>query len=147
MVTLGEDQQLFSMLTNPSSELNQLYMSDISLSSRGARELFTAITKNYKLVELNIANNAIADDACDVITTALQRNSCLVKLWMDSNPLSSEAIINIVQCLEVNNTLEFLELPNCSPTTQHNTRFLQEVVSKKRESQGCQVKLEISYVT
>ena len=141
--TIGEDQQLYSMLTNPSTELEQLDMGGTSLSSRGARELFTSIMKNNKLKELHIDTNAITDDACDVITTALQRNSCLVKLGMYDNPLSSEAIINIVRCLEVNNTLQLLEIPYYPRVIMENFRSLQEVVNKKRESRGCQVKLEI----
>ena len=141
--TIGEDQQLYSMLTNPSTELEQLDMGRISLSSRGARALFTSIMKNNKLKELYIDHNAITDDACDVITTALQRNSCLVKLTMYSNRLSSEAIINIVRCLEVNDTLQLLGLPDFPQAIQENVRSLQEVVNKKRESRGCQVKLEI----
>ena len=93
--TIGEDQQLYSILTNPSTELEQLYMANTNLSSRGARALFTTIMKNNKLKMLNIDHNAITDDACDVITTALQWNSCLVTLRMYGNRLSSEAIINI----------------------------------------------------
>ena len=94
---------------------------------------------------LNINNNAITDDACDAITTALERNSCLVKLSMCDNPLSSEAIINIIRCLQVNNTLKVLGLPECPQDIQENIRSLQEVVNKKRESRGCQVKLEIKF--
>ena len=143
--TIGEDQQLYSMLTNPSTELEQLNMYNTSLSNRGARALFTSIMKNNKLKELHIADNAITDDACDVITTALQKNSCLVELRMYGNRLSSEAIINIVQCVEVNNTLQLLWLPGCPQAIQENVRSLQEVINKKRESRGCQVKLEIGY--
>ena len=142
--TIGEDQQLYSMLTNPSTELETLNMHNTSLSSRGAITLFTAVKENNKLKELNIGGNAITDDACDVITTALQRNSCLVTLYMRDNPLSSEAIINIVRCLEVNNTIQVLWLPYC-PEAIQNIRFLEEVVNKKRESRGCQVELWIKY--
>ena len=142
---IGEDQQLYSMLTNPYTELEQLYMGATNLSSRGARELFTTIIKNNKLKVLYIGNNAITDDARDAITTVLQRNSCLVKLSMYGNPLSIEAIINIMQCLEVNNTLQLLGLPNCPQAIQENIKSLQEVVNKKRESRGCQVKLEIKF--
>ena len=141
--TIGEDQQLYSMLTNPSTELEKLYMVGTRLSSRGARALFTSIMKNNKLKVLYIDYNAITDDACDVITTALQRNSCLVELIMSYNPLSSEAIINIVRCLEVNNSLQLLRLPDCPQAIEENIRSLQEVVNKKRQSRGCQVKLEI----
>ena len=141
--TIGEDQQLYSMLTNPFSELQLLYMISTSLSCRGVRELFTAVKENNKLKYLYIAGNAITDDACDVITTALQRNSCLVELYMSYNPLSSEAIINIVRCLEVNNTLQLLRLPICPQGIQEIIRSIQKAVIKKRESRGYQVKLEI----
>ena len=144
-LTIGEDQQLYSMLTTPSTKLERLYMNYTSLSSRGARALFTSIMKNNKLKELNIVHNAISDDACDVITTALQRNSCLVELNMWGNPLSSEAIMNIVRCLEVNNTLQLLWLPECPQAIRENIRSLQEIINKKRESRGCQVKLEIGH--
>ena len=138
--TIGEDQQLYSMLTNPSTELEELNMFHTSLSSRGAKALFTTVKENNKLKKLSIDYNAVTDDACDVITTALQRNSCLVELIMWGNPLSSEAIINIVRCLEVNNTLQLLWLPHCPEDIQKNIRSLQEVFNKKRESRGCQVK-------
>ena len=64
-------------------------------------------------------------------------------MW--NNPLSSEAIVNIVQCLEDNNTLQLLGLPESPQDIQQNIRSLQEVVNKKRESRGCQVKLEIKF--
>ena len=143
--TIGEDQQLYSMLTNPSTELEQLYIWRTSLSSRGARVLFTTIMENNKVEDLSIAGNAITDDACDVIITALQRNSCLDTLRMWGNQLSNEAVINIVRCLGGNSTLQLLGLPNCPQAIQENIRSLQENVNKKSESQGCQVKLEIKF--
>ena len=143
--TIGEDQQLYSMLTNPTNVLEELDMGVTELSSTAATDLFTAVKENNKLKWLIIAYNAITDDACAAITTALERNSCLVKLSMYGNPLSSEAIVNIVRCLEVNNTLQLLGLPYCPQDIQENISSLQEVVNKKRESRGCQVKLEIIF--
>ena len=143
--TIGEDQQLYYMLTDPSTTLEVLYMGATRLSSQGAIHLFTAVKDNNKLKKLFIANNSITDDACDVITTALERNSCLVTLSMSNNPLSSEAILNIVRCLEVSNTLQFIGLPDCPQDIQENVTSLQEVVNKKRESRGCQVNLKIKF--
>ena len=143
--TIGEDQQLYSMLTNPSSVLETLTMWFTQLSSRAATDLFTAMKDNNKLKRLLIDINAITDDACDAITTALKSNSCLVTLTMYDNPLSSEAILNIIQCLKVNDTLQLLGLPECPEDIQENIRSLQEGVNKNRESRGCQVKLEIKF--
>ena len=144
--TIGENQQLYYMLTDPSTILEVLYMVDTQLSSQGAIHLFNAVKDNKTLKKLSIDYNSITDDACGVITTALERNSCLVTLGMCDNPLSSEAILNIVRCLEVNNTLQLLGLPDCPQGVQENVTSLQEAVNKKRESRGCQVKLKIKFI-
>ena len=143
--TIGEDQQLYSILTDPSNVLEQLYMYLTRLSSSAAIALFTALKDNDKLKKLDIEENDITDEALDAITTALESNRCLVKLGMYDNPLSSEAITNIVQCLEVNNTLQLIGLPHCSEGGQNNVISLQEVVNEKRKSRGCHVKLEIVF--
>ena len=141
--TIGEDQQLYYILTDPFTTLEVLYMWHTELSSQGAIHLFNAVKDNNTLKKLKIDGNSITDDACDVITTALEKNSCLVTLSMNHNPLSSEAIINIVRCLEVNKTLQLLGLPDCPQGVQENVTSLQEAVNKMRKSQGCQVKLKI----
>ena len=87
----------------------------------------------------------VTDDACDAITAALEKNNCLVKLNLYGNPLSGNAIINIVQCLEVNNTLQYLGLPQCSEDVQKNIRFLQQVINERRGRQGCQMNLKIKF--
>ena len=143
--TIGEDQQLYTMLSNPSCVLEILYMYGTHLSSTAATDLFTSIRNNDKLKKLYIDRNAITDDACDAMTTALKNNNCLVELGMYGNSLSSEAIVNIVQCLEANNTLQFLGIPTCSQATQENIMSLKEFVNNKRASRGCQVKLEIKF--
>ena len=143
--TVGEAQQLYSMLTNPSNVLERLYMMATQLSSEAAIDLFTALKINNKLKKLIIDHNAITDKACDAITTALKRNNCLVTLSMYDNPLSSEAIVNIVQCLKINDALQYLGLPECPQNIQQNIISQQEVVIKKRESRGCQLKLEIKF--
>jgi len=143
--TVGEDEQLYSILTNSSTMLEELYMYNTELSSRAAIALFNALRYNNKLKKLYISYNAITDDACDAITTALERNSCLAELFMNHNPLTGEAILNILNGLEVNNTLAALGLSNCPEDIQKRIRSLQEVVNKKRESRGCEVKLWITY--
>ena len=143
---IGENEQLYSILSNPSTMLEVLYMYNTKLSSRAAIALFTALKDNNKLKELHIAINPITDDACAAITTALERNSCLVRLGMDNNLLTGEAIVNIVNGLKVNNTLEMLWLPTCPEDIKKTISSLQEVINKNRKSRGCQVKLRINYV-
>ena len=141
--TIGENEQLYSILSNPYTMLEELHMWGTKLSSRAAIALFTALKDNNKLKGLGIADNAITDDACAAITTALERNSCLVTLIMYDNPLTGEAIVNIVNGLKVNNTLEVLWLPKCPEDIKKTISSLQEVINKNRESRGCQVKLRI----
>ena len=141
--TIGENEQLYSILSNPSTLLKRLFMWHTKLSSRAAIALFTALKDNNKLKELYIASNAITDDACAAITTALERNSCLVKLYMCYNPLTGEAIVNIVNGLKSSNTLKLLWLPSCPERIEKTISSIQEVINKNRESRGCQVKLEI----
>ena len=111
--TIGENEQFYSMLTNPSNVLEKLSVDHTKLSSKAAVALFIAVKNNNKLKELYITRNAITDDACDAITTALERNSCLVKLSMYGNPLTGEGMVNIINGLKVNNTLAELYLPEC----------------------------------
>ena len=144
--TIGENEQLYSLLINASTVLEQLNMTHTQISCRAAIALFTALKDNNNNIKrLKIYGNAITDDACDAITTALERNSCLVELWMYSNPLTGEAMVNIVNGLKVNNTLKRLYLPQCSEDVKKRISSLQEVINKNRESQGCQVKLIIEH--
>ena len=141
---IGENQQLYSMLTNPFNTLESLDMYNTMLSSKAAIALFTALKVNDKLKGLYIDYNDITDDACDAITAALERNNCLVALDLYANPLSSKAIMNIVQCLEVNNTLQLLGLPD-SWEVQENIISLQQVINMRRKRQGCQMNLKIKF--
>ena len=142
--TIGEDQQLYSILTDPSNVLKKLDIWDARLSSGATIALFTALKENNKLKELFTEIDNITDDALDAITTALESNSCLVELKF-TNPLSSEVIIKMVQCLEANNTLQLITLLGCPEDVQEDIISLQEVVNEKRESRGCLVKLEIQF--
>ena len=47
--TIGEDQQLYTMLSNPSSVLEILIMWGTQLSSTAATDLFTSLRNNHKL--------------------------------------------------------------------------------------------------
>ena len=95
--TIGESEELYTMLTHPSSMLTTLYMNNTSLSSIAARTLFTAVKDSNKLKELDIRHNSITDDMAECITTALTTNKSLVKLWMTDNPISEEAIVTSLE--------------------------------------------------
>ena len=141
--TIGENEQLYSMLSNLSNTLELLDMYNTKLSCRAAIALFNELKDNNKLKELHISNNDITDDVGDAMTTALKRNSCLVTLDIYGNPMTGEAIVNIVNGLKVNNTLRVLVLPKFLKDIKKRISSLQKVINKKRESRGCEVQLMI----
>ena len=139
--TVGEDDRLYRIITNESSMVEQLWMTDVNLSSNGAIKLFTALSEAKKLRLLWINNNDITDEACDAIIMAI-KNTSLVTLNMHNNPISGECAQLIVQALQYNNTLHELWLNREYPDdVKEKVRTLKEEVNKKRVTHGCQVEL------
>ena len=143
--TIGEDERLYSLISDPSSTVEKLYMYSTKLSSNGAIKLFNALSKGKKLRVLWISSNNITDEVCDSITMALQKNTSLVELWMYHNPISGECAQLITQALHHNNTLQLLSLPLYPQDIKEKIRLSVEEVNKNRESRQCQVKLEIKF--
>ena len=143
--TVGEDERLYSIISDPSSMLEELRMYSTKLSSSAAIKLFTALSEGKKLRVLGIAYNDITDEACDAIIMAMKKNTSLVELRMFDNPISGECAQLIVQALQHNNTLQRLILPKYSDGVKERIRLSAEEVNKKRESRNCQVKLVIIF--
>ena len=141
--TIGEDERLYSIISDPSSMLEKLYMNSTKLSSSRAIKLFTALSEGKKLRVLYIADNDITDEGCDAIIMAMKKNS-LVTLHMHGNPISGEYAQLIVQALQHNNTLRYLYLPRYSYDVEVRIRLSAEEVNEKRRSR-CQVNLKIIF--
>ena len=142
---IGEDWQLYSMLSDHATMLEELYMIDTKLSSMAAVGIFKALKDNSKLGVLSVKNNSISDEICDVITTSLRRNSCLVKLHMSGNPLSGETVVKIVNAVQDNNTLAEHTIPNFSKDVKKRISSIQEVICQNRKGKSCETKLVIEY--
>ena len=143
--TFGEDERSYSIISDPSSMLEVLYMSFTTLSSNAAIKLFTALSEGKKLRILWISSNSITDEACDAIIMAMKKNTSLVELAMYNNPISEKCAQLIIEALQHNNALRLLFLPNYSEDAKKRIRLSVEEVNKKRESRECKVKLEITY--
>ena len=143
--TVGEDERLYSIICDPSSVLEELYMSSANLSSDAAIKLFTALSEGKKLRILGIAYNNINDEACDAIIMLMKKNTSLIKLKMYANPISGECSRLIVQALQHNNTLQYLYLPSYSYQVREKITSSAEEVNKKRESREIQVKFNVYY--
>ena len=142
--TAGEDERLYSIISDPSSLLEELYMWCTKLSSNEAIKLFATLSDSKKLRILHIGNNDITDEACDAIIMAMKKNTSLVKLYIYGNPISRECAHLIVEALQHNNTLQLLGLPKCSDVERRITLSAEEV-NKKRERRNCQVQLKIIF--
>ena len=97
--TVGENERIYSIISDPSSMLEKLHMYYTKLSSSAAIKLFTALSEGKKLRVLNIAHNDITDEACDAIIMAM-KNTSLVELYMHSNPISEECTLLIFEALQ-----------------------------------------------
>ena len=141
---IGRDEKLYHIISDPASVLEELYMSYTKLSTSGAVELFTALSKSKKLKVLWINGNDITDDACDAIVMAIKTNTSLLELWMSHNPIRGECANLIVKSLQRNNILQQLVLPyyfyEC---VKERIRSSAEEVNKKRETCASQQKLEV----
>ena len=142
--TIGEDERLFLILTDPSSVLKVLSMNHIKLSQATTTNLFVALKDNNTLKRLDIEDASITDDVCDVITAALEGNNCLAELSMrDNNSITGKGIKSIVQALKSNSTLEWLFLPSCPEEIEKIVNSQQKVINKQREKQRCKAKIRI----
>ena len=104
---IGENERLYSIISDPSSALEELYIKNAMLSSSGAIKLFTALSKNKKL---SIECNDVTDRACDAIVMAIKKNTSLTEMSIDRNPISGKCLQLIVQALHDNSSLQQLWL-------------------------------------
>ena len=143
--SIGENDQLYSIIYDASSMLEELFIYSNKLSVRAAIKLFTGLTENKKLRVLLIGNNYITDEAGDSIVMALQKNTSLVRLWLNHNPISGLCAQCIVQALHNNHTLQQLCLPGYQQDIKDKIRLSVREINEKRQAYECQSKLEIIF--
>ena len=144
---VGKDERLYSIISDPSSMLELLYMSFNKISWSGAIKLFTALSKGKKLKALKISFNNITDEACDANIVAMRKNTSLIKLLIYNNPLSGECVQRIVESLQYNNALQQLRIGNFNGDIIERIKLSAEEVNRKRECSECQVKLKVDFYT
>jgi len=138
--TVGENEQLYAMLTHSSSVLTELYMNHTSLSCHAARLLFSAVKDAKKLKKLEIHSNNITADITKDVCMTLTINKSLVKLVMYRNPIDEAAIITILQAVKDNSTLKELCVPNYSPAIMGQ---MVEEINAKRKCEGIKDMLKV----
>jgi len=144
--TIGESEELYTMLSDPSSMLKHLNMGNIVLSSSAAGMLFAAINRFNMLQKLDISHNAITDDVVDNIMATLTTNTSLLEIRMNNNPITGDGIVTILRALLTSNTsmLETLVVPDCTITTKEKiTSIVQRINEKRRNCSPAQKKIAI----
>ena len=103
---VGEDNRLYTILTNPSSKLEKIDISYTNLS----KKFFIALGKSKGLKELWITDNNLNNKICGAMVKGIRRNSSLSKLAVYRNPISRTHAQQIVQALQHNSTEEQIRL-------------------------------------
>ena len=139
----GDDEQIYSILSDPSCMLEILHLSLTKLSSSAVTTLFTTLTgKGNKLKKLYLAGSNITDEGCNAIATAMKENDSLVELDIRKNPISKDGIKPIFQAIQHNNSLQKLLLPKFNDA---EIRSQQKMVIKEREIRGNHVKFDVKF--
>ena len=145
--TIGQTERFFhTILTDKSSYLERLYITEINLSSKTAIIMLNLLKKNTKLKELGMANNNITGDVGDAMAKTLQVNQTLEYLNIDGSKISKRSILHILTSLKLNDSLKVLWLPsNYIGCSEKEILLLEVAVNNKRKYRGCQEKLKLNY--
>ena len=144
--TIGENAELYTMLSHPSSMLCILMMHNVGLSSNGTKILFAALKHSKKLQELTITDNAITDDAVNDIANALAVNTSLHILGICGNPISGEAILTVLEAMCVNSTLETMYVSNYPKLIKDKIKSVEEEINRTRDRQQKSKHLEVLFI-
>jgi len=135
--TIGENHNLFDMMSIPSSPLIRVSMRNIKLSATSAIALFNALAKGNTVRWLYIRFNDINDSVCDTIAAKMQQITSLERLELSNNSISAATAECIVRALKNNYSLQELYLPGFYSLAQRFPIFqLQRNINKTREELG-----------
>ncbi|XP_065904015.1 nucleotide-binding oligomerization domain-containing protein 1-like [Dysidea avara] len=143
--TIGDNEELYTMLSHPSSVVDLLAMDNVALSSTSCRALFAAVKDSTKLKILTINHNNITDDVADDIANALAVNKSLHTLDM-YNPISGESMQLILQALRANKILDALTLPSCPPAIKEKLVSLKDEINDMRTKQRITQHLKVRFI-
>ena len=141
--TLGQTGEFYPAILSPSSMLQRLNVANTILSNKVSIMIFNLLQeKDTKLEWLDISDNEITDDSCDVIVKTLQVNNVLQHLCLNGNRISKQATKFIVNSLHVNNVLAQLRI-SAKDSTKILTQ-LQDEINVERRKRGVHVQLNIT---
>ena len=143
--TIGDNDELYTMLSHPSSVVDYLMMNNVALSSTACRALFAAVKDATKLKYLCVSKNNITVDVTDDIASALVVNKSLHTLQMYHNPISGEGILLILQALRANTIFE-LTLSSYPPAIEKKIISLKDEINNLRTKQGITKRLGVIFI-
>ncbi|XP_072471739.1 NACHT, LRR and PYD domains-containing protein 12-like [Notamacropus eugenii] len=107
----GEVKLLCNVLTNQECKLQTLSLAGYDLSGTGSQNLFSALSNNESLKDLDLSRNSLEEDEIKLLCQILENQHCkLEKLslaWCSLTPMCSQ---NLFSSLSRNESLKDLDL-------------------------------------
>ncbi|XP_038656759.1 NACHT, LRR and PYD domains-containing protein 3-like isoform X1 [Scyliorhinus canicula] len=104
---------LSTALRNPDSKIQELSLSNNSLTDSCAEDLVFALSTNRALTDLNLGNNNLGDLGVKLLSEALRNPDCKIqKLGLYNNALTDLCAQDLASALNTNQSLLDLNLDN-----------------------------------
>ncbi|XP_072892185.1 NACHT, LRR and PYD domains-containing protein 3-like [Hemitrygon akajei] len=98
-------------LRNPECKIQKLWLMKIGLTDSGAEDLFSALSTNQSLMELDLGSNKLADSGVKLVSAALRNPECKIqKLRLDNVSLTDSGAEDLVSALSAKPSLMGLSL-------------------------------------
>ncbi|XP_067836949.1 NACHT, LRR and PYD domains-containing protein 3-like [Heptranchias perlo] len=108
---------LSAALRNPECKIQKLGLCDVSLTASCTEDLFSTLSTNRSLTDLDLSNNKLGDSGVKLLSEALRNPDCKIqKLDLDDVGLTDSCTEDLVSALSANRSLTGLSLRSNSFT-------------------------------
>ncbi|XP_067835777.1 NACHT, LRR and PYD domains-containing protein 3-like [Heptranchias perlo] len=108
---------LSAALRNPECKIQKLGLCDVSLTASCTEDLFSTLSTNRSLTDLDLSNNKLGDSGVKLLSEALRNPDCKIqKLDLDDVGLTDSCTEDLVSALSTNRSLTGLSLRSNSFT-------------------------------
>ncbi|XP_067916246.1 NACHT, LRR and PYD domains-containing protein 3-like isoform X2 [Heterodontus francisci] len=110
-------KQLSMALSNPNCKIQKLQLCENGLSASSTKDLISALSTNWSLIELDLGRNKLRDAGVKPLSEALSNPNCKIqKLWLDDTRLTDSCAEDLASAVKENRSLTVLNLDSNSFT-------------------------------
>ncbi|XP_067916080.1 NACHT, LRR and PYD domains-containing protein 3-like isoform X3 [Heterodontus francisci] len=110
-------KQLSMALSNPNCKIQKLQLCENGLSASSTKDLISALSTNWSLIELDLGRNKLRDAGVKPLSEALNNPNCKIqKLWLDDTRLTDSCAEDLASAVKENRSLTVLNLDSNSFT-------------------------------